>query len=180
MAKIITVDEVKIVTTHRYLVVDGERLIKTPELVLKAYKQYVLPADWYTPDKEHFVQLILDCKYNLTHIHLVTMGLHDQTLLAPIECFRMPVLLGSSFIILVHNHPTGDTTPSAEDVRITNRLLQAGAVLDIKILDHIIIGLNNPTAKSETLKEYTSLRESGLVDFGNTAAQINQNNNVKG
>ena len=63
-------------------------------------------------------------------------------------------------VILAHNHPSGDPAPSAEDIRITRQLIQAGKILDLKVLDHVIIG--RPSAGN---KNFYSLRETGLVDF---------------
>jgi DNA repair protein RadC len=73
----------------------------------------------------------------------------------PRECFRPLILDGASSVILAHNHPSGDPTPSSEDIRITRQLIDAGEVIGIKVLDHVVIG--------ETA---LSLRETGLCQFG--------------
>ena len=75
--------------------------------------------------------------------------------------FRKAVALGAVAMVCAHNHPSGDPQPSAEDIRITKRLVEASKVLDIRILDHVIIG--DPDAGYGT--GHCSLRESNLVDF---------------
>ena len=81
----------------------------------------------------------------------------------PREVFRPGILAQAAAIILAHNHPSSDCTPSAEDIRITRQLVQAGQVIGIKVLDHVIVGRPGPAGSNE--KGHLSLRESGLVEF---------------
>jgi len=74
---------------------------------------------------------------------MVSMGTLGQSLVDPREIFKASILSNSARIILLHNHPSGDLTPSREDIIMTNQLLQAGAIIGIPILDHIIVGSNN-------------------------------------
>ena len=85
----------------------------------------------------------------------------DASLVHPREVFRGAIRNGACSVILAHNHPSGDCTPSAEDIRITKNLVEAGKIIDIKVMDHVVIG-----RKTElTTVDHVSLRESGLVDF---------------
>jgi DNA repair protein RadC len=79
-------------------------------------------------------------------------------LVHPREVFRAAILDGAGAIILAHNHPSGDPTPSSEDIRITRQLVEAGKILDIEVLDHVVVGRGE--------RPFLSLRESGLVSFG--------------
>ena len=94
--------------------------------------------------------------------HRVTSGLLDASLVHPREVFRRAIRESSASVVLAHNHPSGDPTPSSEDVRITRQLVDAGRVIDIKVLDHVILGRPSP----ERDRSFVSLREEGLVDFG--------------
>ena len=105
-------------------------------------------------ETEAFCVMLLDAQNKLKLAEIVTTGIADATLVHPREVFRSAVKAGACAIIILHNHPSGDPTPSAEDIRMTKTLVDAGKVLDIKVLDHVIVG-------ETTL----SLREEGLVDF---------------
>lgn len=114
-------------------------------------------------EQESFHVLILDKKHRLRERVMVSLGLQDAALVHPREVFRPAIEHSASGIILVHNHPSGDTTPSAEDLRITRQLVEASKIIDIELLDHVIIG--ETIALQEGKKEFTSIRESGLVQF---------------
>lgn len=112
--------------------------------------------------QETFHVLILNAKNNLANRHMVTIGLADASLVHPREVFRPAIVENASAIVLTHNHPSGDPTPSAEDIRITKQLIEAGRLLNIAVQDHVIIG-----KATESSKGFFSMRESGLCDFGN-------------
>ena len=90
--------------------------------------------------KEFFISLHLDGKNRISCIEIVSLGSLNQSIVHPREVFKTALLSSAAALILVHNHPTGDTTPSREDLEITRRLREAGEIIGIKILDHIIIG----------------------------------------
>jgi DNA repair protein RadC len=75
-------------------------------------------------------------------IHTVSIGILDSSLVHPREVFKDAILASSASIIVAHNHPSGDPTPSVEDKRVTQRLYEAGQILGIDLLDHIVIGDN--------------------------------------
>ncbi|MFZ2770070.1 MAG: DNA repair protein RadC [Minisyncoccia bacterium] len=91
-------------------------------------------------DREHFVVLHLDGKNRVTAKETVSIGSLNQAIVHPREVFKAAVHNGSAALICVHNHPTGDPEPSTEDLAITWRLCQAGDIIGIKVLDHIIVG----------------------------------------
>lgn len=100
--------------------------------------------DFKNEKQEHFIVLLLDTKNKILNYdkRAVTKGLLNSSLIHPREVFRSAIKEGANSIILVHNHPSGDCSPSGEDIEVTERLLEAGKSLDIKVLDHIIIGDN--------------------------------------
>ena len=90
--------------------------------------------------QEHVIVLLLNTKNRVMQQSTVTKGTLDSSLLHPREVFREAIRHSASSIILAHNHPSGDPTPSNEDIQITKRLHQAGQLVGIDLLDHVIIG----------------------------------------
>ena len=114
-------------------------------------------ADMATMAQEAFCVITLNTKNTIIDRHLVTLGTINSSLVHPREVFKAAIWDGAAAIVLAHNHPSGDPTPSPEDIRITRQLVKAGKVLDIRVLDHVVIG--------RAPQEYVSLREAGLLKF---------------
>jgi DNA repair protein RadC len=113
-------------------------------------------------DTERFWVLHLDTKNTLKGSPFnVTRGILDASLVHPREVFREAIRTGAAAVILAHNHPSGDTSPSSEDLRMTRQLIEAGAVVDIKVLDHVVLG----RASAQGGKAFFSMREEGVVRF---------------
>ena len=104
--------------------------------------------------EESFYIFTLDTKNQVTGLFEVSRGSLNASVVHPREVFKRAILQNSNAIILVHNHPSGDPKPSKEDIDITNRLVEAGELLGIKVLDHIIIGDEN---------NYISFKYDGLM-----------------
>jgi len=115
----------------------------------------VLPFVRDISDKrqEHFVCLSLNGANEVIGNRVVTVGLLNSNQVHPREVFSDPIVDRAASIILVHNHPSGDTEPSQEDIAITKRLVEAGELLGIKIHDHVIVSKNG----------YTSMKERGVI-----------------
>lgn len=103
--------------------------------------------------KEQFLTLHLDGKNRIICMDVVSIGSLNQSIVHPREVFKTACISNAAAIICVHQHPTGDPTPSSEDIAITRRLKEAGEIMGIKILDHIIVGDG----------EYLSFVERGLL-----------------
>lgn len=103
--------------------------------------------------REHLLVLLLDSKNHVIGINEVSVGDLSSSIANPREVFKAAVIAGAASIILCHNHPSGDPTPSKEDVGLTRRLMDAGKILGIEVLDHIIIGDNR----------HISLKEQGKM-----------------
>lgn len=107
--------------------------------------------------KEHFFAIGLDTKNFIQYIDCVSTGTLDASLVHPRETFRQAIAYGVSSIILMHNHPSGDATPSREDKAVTERLSSVGKTLGIDVLDHMIIGSSTDLAgESYSLREHES------------------------
>jgi DNA repair protein RadC len=90
--------------------------------------------------KEMFLTLHLDGKNRMVCLDLVSIGSLNQSIVHPREVFKTACLSNAAAILLIHQHPTGDPSPSQEDISITRRLKEAGEIMGIKVLDHIIVG----------------------------------------
>lgn len=122
--------------------------IKSPEDVA-----HLLMPELRDKKKEHLKSLLLDTKNRVLKILTVSIGILDSSLVHPREVFKDAIQASAASLIVAHNHPSGDPTPSAEDKRITLRLSECGKLLGIELLDHIIIGDNR----------YISLKERGFL-----------------
>lgn len=91
-------------------------------------------------DQEQFVVACLDTKHRVQCIVRVTVGTLDASLVHPREVFKPAIIEGSSAVLLSHNHPSGNPEPSREDIQVTDRLTEAGKLMGISVLDHIIHG----------------------------------------
>lgn len=121
--------------------------IRDAHEVFDAFKAHFAPLD-----REQFVVLILDGKNRILGFNVVSTGSLTSALVHPREVFKPAILGNAAAIILVHNHPSGDATPSAEDQAITARLKQVGDLIGIRVLDHVVIGDDG---------HYVSMAETG-------------------
>lgn len=110
------------------------RKFTSPEQIYEMFRDLRLEA------KEHFITLHMDGKNRIVCFDRVSVGSLNQSIVHPREVFKTACLSSAAAIVLLHNHPTGDPAPSQEDIAITRRLKEAGELLGIKVLDHIIIG----------------------------------------
>jgi len=101
--------------------------------------------------------LLLNTRHKLIRIEEISDGTLDMILVHPREVFKSAIAANAAAIVLAHNHPSGDPSPSEADIKVTRDLIRAGQLLKIEVLDHVIIGRATP----ERAKDYASLRESG-------------------
>jgi DNA repair protein RadC len=122
----------------------GRRTLTVPDherprfLTPEDIGRYLLPRFGAFP-VERFGVLLLDTRYRLVSARLLSVGLLDSSPAHPREIFREALLAGAAVIVAFHNHPSGDPSPSAEDVQLTRRLKQAGAVVGVALLDHLVL-----------------------------------------
>ena len=108
-------------------------------------------------DTERFVVVLLNTRRRLIRVEEITRGLLDQVLVHAREVFRPAIVANAHAVVLAHNHPGGDPTPSEADIRVTRDLIRAGQLLKIEVIDHLVIG----RASQHRPKDFCSLRELG-------------------
>jgi DNA repair protein RadC len=106
---------------------------------------------------EHFQAVLLNTRRKLIRVEMISQGLVDTILVHPREVFKRAIAANASALVLVHNHPSGDPSPSEADIRVTRDLIRAGQLLKIEVLDHVILGRR----AAANGKDYVSLRELG-------------------
>lgn len=116
----------------------------------------LLRDDVKTWDRERFLTLTLDGAHRILGIEEVSVGALTSAPVPPREVFKGLILVNAAAFVCVHNHPSGDPTPSSEDIAVTRKLREAGELLGIKLLDHLIIGHDR----------YRSLMEEGCLPWG--------------
>lgn len=127
----------------------SNRRISSPKDVVELVKDILNNSD-----REKLVAVCLDTKNQPTNIEVVSIGSLNTSIVHPREVFKTAIISNSASIIICHNHPSGDTTPSKEDINITTRLKESGKILGIDLIDHIIITSNN---------DFISLKEKGRI-----------------
>lgn len=125
-------------------------LVDNPERAFEYWRTNVVQSDWFDPCKEALVVLVLNARRKIIGHNLVALGTLDSCQTHPREVFRPAIVAAGSAIILMHNHPSGESTPSEADIRVTREIIRAGQLLKIDIVDHVIVG-----------ERYHSLRELG-------------------
>lgn len=139
------------------------RLVKENNIITTAPKIIHQPSDTIPILKplfdeltvEHFVAILLNTKHHVLAVSTISCGSLNTSIVHPRELFRVAMLQAgtTASLIIAHNHPSNDPTPSQEDIALTKKLVEGGKLLDIPILDHIIYCQNN----------YTSLKEHGII-----------------
>ena len=105
-------------------------------------------------EQEHFAIILLDMKNHIKYMPIISTGSLSASVVHPREVFRQAIEHSAASVILVHNHPSGDPSPSREDINVTKRMVEVGKIMDIPVLDHIIIGHNR----------FCSLKDKGFMN----------------
>ncbi|MGH7950751.1 MAG: RadC family protein [Limisphaerales bacterium] len=127
-------------------------VLEKPETIVQLLREQNL-----IKNVETLQVLLLNSRHKLIRVEEVSDGTLDTILVHPREVFKMAIAANAAALVLAHNHPSGDPSPSAADIKVTRDLIRAGQLLKIEVIDHIILGRATP----ERPKEYTSLRELG-------------------
>lgn len=134
-------------------------VMERPERLAEFWRSEIARADWFDADKEHLVCFSLDAQLRLRTFGVVTVGLANQTLIHAREVYRTAISVAASHVLLGHNHPSGDPKPSADDIRATREMVEAGRVVGIPLLDHVIIGKPSATNPGG----FVSLKQMGVI-----------------
>jgi DNA repair protein RadC len=129
----------------------------TPDTAFKYWNEKVVTDPRYNPDVESMYVLVLTCRRTVQGHYLVAQGSLSMLLAHAREVFRAAIVANAAAIICMHNHPSGDPTPSEADIKVTRDLIRAGQLLKIDLLDHMVVA-NGMGSEPATFK---SLREQG-------------------
>jgi DNA repair protein RadC len=143
--------EYKVVSLRECPTPESMLLCDTPQQAADYWRLHVASNPYYSPDCECFVVLMLNTRRRVKGHQLLTIGTLDSILVTPLLVFRAAVVSSISAIILMHNHPSGDPSPSQADIKVTRDLIRAGQLLKIDVLDHVIMCVDR----------HLSLREAG-------------------
>jgi DNA repair protein RadC len=137
----------------------GSRKIESPDEAFDYWMSTVARSEWFQESKEHLVVLLLNTRRHIEGHNLVSIGTLNETLAHPREILS-PVLCGAAYaFVLMHNHPSGDPSPSRADRELTRRIREGAELLQIKFLDHVIAG----RASAGKGEPYFSFKEMGLL-----------------
>ena len=146
VAKRINIVSIKMVKESSFLY--QTRTISSPKDAYEMIKEQLEGLD-----REQFIIACLNTKNEPTNISVVSVGSLNKAIVHPREVFKTAILSNAASVMAFHNHPSGETTPSQQDIQLTNRLYEVGELLGIKLLDHLIIGD----------RTFTSLKEKGYL-----------------
>ena len=135
--------EFKVVALRDCPVPSDLQICETPNHAADYWRMHVARHPYFNPDCECFVVLLLNVRKRVKGHHLVSIGLMDTILVHSREVFRAAIVSCASAIVLMHNHPSGDPTPSEADIKVTRDLIRAGQLLKIEVLDHVVMGSNS-------------------------------------
>jgi len=135
---------------------EQQQLVDTPELAAEYWEKNVATDQRLNHECETLVVLLLNTRRRIKGHVVVSMGTMDTLLTHPREVFRAAIIASAHSIIIMHNHPSGDPTPSEADIKVTRDLQRAGQLVKIEVLDHVIVG---------TPGKHSSLRTLGYMAF---------------
>jgi DNA repair protein RadC len=142
--------EYKVVALRDCPVPEQMKICEEPGQVADYWRLHIATHPYFDPERECFVVLFLNVRKRVKGHQLVTIGTMDTCLIHAREVFRAAIVSCASAIVLMHNHPSGDPTPSEADIKVTRDLIRVGQLIKIQVLDHVIMG-----------NKRTSLRELG-------------------
>ena len=138
--------EYKVVALRECPLPEQMQICDTPDTAAEYWRLHVITNPYYNPEAECMVVILLNTRRRVKGHQFLTIGTLDSILVHPREVFRAAVIMSAAAVILMHNHPSGDPTPSEADIKVTRDLIRAGQLMKIDVLDHVIIG--NPNRSS--------------------------------
>ena len=131
----------------------GSMRLENPEAVAAYWREKIAAMPWHDPEREVCVAVLVNTRHSPLGHALVGIGSINECVVHPRDVFRAAVAAGAYGVILIHNHPSGDAAPSSADHRITEQLRDAGRLLQIPLIDHVVVGAEH----------HYSFREAGCV-----------------
>ena len=141
--------EFKVVALRDCPVPESMLICETPDHAADYWRLHIATYPYFNPECECMAVLLLNTRRRVKGHQLVSIGTMDTILVHPREVFRVAVVSSAAAVILMHNHPSGDPTPSQEDIKVTRQLVRAGEVIQIKVLDHVIMGNSTQSSLKE-------------------------------
>ncbi len=132
--------EYKVVPLRECASPNQMHLCDTPDAAVVYWRENIAKNPYYNPECECLAAIMVNTRRRVKGHYLISIGGQDSVFAAPREVFRLAVLTAANALILAHNHPSGDESPSAADLKVTRELIKAGQLLKIEILDHLVIG----------------------------------------
>ena len=143
--------EYKVVPLRECPTPETMQLCDTPEKAAEYWRLHVANNPYFNPECECFTVLLLNTRRRVKAHQIVSFGTHDTILVHPLTVFRLAVITSAAALILMHNHPSGESQPSDSDIKVTRDLIRAGQLIKIEVCDHVIMGHGR----------HSSLRELG-------------------
>jgi DNA repair protein RadC len=125
------------------------QLCQTPEQATAYWNLHIITHPYFNPECECLVALILNTRHKIKGHYFVSVGTMDTILVHPREVFRLAIMASAHALVIMHNHPSGESTPSEADIKVTRDLIRAGQLLKIELLDHVVIGNQNRSSLRE-------------------------------
>ena len=135
----------------------GQAVMDKPEAIVNYLRTMLPNSIAYRPDTENLIVVHLSTRKKPIGFEVISNGTLDTLLVHPREVFKSAIIANSDSIVIAHNHPSGNPSPSKADIKLTRDLIRAGQLMKIEVCDHIVLGVQN----SECPKGYASLRELG-------------------
>lgn len=130
--------------------------LDSPALAGEYWSDVIAHQEWYDAEREQCVAILLSTRYNVIGFSLVSIGTLNESIVHPRDVFRAAIAMGAYGLILAHNHPGGDTSPSQADHSITRKIREGAEILNIKFLDHVIVS-SAATAQPFSFREMGAL-----------------------
>jgi DNA repair protein RadC len=143
--------EWKLISLRECPTPEGMQVCDTPDRAAAYWREHVGTHPFFNPECECFIVVMLNTRRRIKGHCFVSIGTMDMLLVHPREVFRLALVGSAHSILIMHNHPSGDPTPSDADIRVTRDLIRAGQLIKIEVLDHVIVGS----------QKHCSLRELG-------------------
>jgi len=129
------------------------QLCDTPDKAAEYWRLHIATHPYFNPECECLAVLLLNTRHKAKGHQIISTGTQDTILVHPREVFRLAIVTAANAIVLMHNHPSGESAPSEADIKVTRDLIRAGQLLKMEVLDHVIVGHGNRS----------SLRELGYI-----------------
>lgn len=144
--------EFKVMALRECPTPDALQQCDTPDKAADYWRMHITANPYFNPECECFAVLLLNTRRRIKGHQIVSFGTQDTLLVHPREVFRLAIMAAANSVVLMHNHPSGQSEPSEADIKVTRDLIRAGQLLKIEVTDHVVVGNGN----------FSSLRSLGL------------------